>query len=139
MIDPIPLLISSLHFFTHKSVQFASLGFPDGLVVKNTSTHTGDAGDTGSIPGPGGSHLPGSHNYCSPRAVDTRAPGLVVLCPTTREQPSQLEAVKENPCPATNTQLAKNKERKLISKKEKKEIPKIFVISLIRKGLNSQA
>ena len=62
MIDPIPLLISSLHFFTHKSDYFACLGFPDGLVVKNPSTHTGDAGDIGLIPGSGRSPGEGNGN-----------------------------------------------------------------------------
>ena len=51
-------------------------GFPGGTVVKNPPAN---AGDTGSIPGPGRSHMPkpvhracalepSSHNYWGPRA-----------------------------------------------------------------------
>ena len=41
----------------HKRAQFASayVGFPGGTVVKNPAATAGDAGDTGSIPGSGGS------------------------------------------------------------------------------------
>ena len=46
-----------------KSLQFP--GFPGGAVVKNPPAN---AGDTGSSPGPGRSHMPGAtkpmrHNY----------------------------------------------------------------------------
>ena len=38
------------------------LAFPDGSVVKNTPVNTGDAGDTGSIPGSGRSPGEGNGN-----------------------------------------------------------------------------
>ena len=46
----------------HKSLAF-SQGFPGGLVVKNPAVN---AGDTGSIPGPGRFHV-----QLSPRATTT--------------------------------------------------------------------
>ena len=35
-------------------------GFPDGIVLKNLPANTGDAGDIGSVPGPG--RFPGAEN-----------------------------------------------------------------------------
>ena len=49
-------------------------GFPGGSVVKNLPANVGD---TGSIPGPGRSHVPWSNQ--------ARAPQLLSLCPATRE------------------------------------------------------
>ena len=43
------------------------MGFPDDSVVKNLPTNAGDVGDTGSIPGSGGSPGGGNGNplqYC---------------------------------------------------------------------------
>ena len=44
--------------------------FPSGLVVKNPSAN---AGDMGSIPGPGRFHIPQSRNFC-------KASELVLMC-----------------------------------------------------------
>ena len=41
-----------------KLLQYAELGFPGGTVVKNPPAN---AGDTGSIPGPGSSDMPRSN------------------------------------------------------------------------------
>ena len=49
-------------------------GFPGDSVVKNPSD---DAGDTGSIPDPGRSHLPCSNEACAPQ--------LLSLCSRTLE------------------------------------------------------
>ena len=49
-------------------------GFPGGTVVENPPAN---AGDTGSIPGPGRSHMPRS-NYA-------RVPQLLSLCSRARE------------------------------------------------------
>ena len=50
------------------------LDFPGGTVVKNPPAN---AGDTGSSPGPGISHMP--------RSNKARAPQLLSLCATTTE------------------------------------------------------
>ena len=52
-------------------------GFPDGSVVKNLPA---DAGDTGSNPDPGRSHMPQS-SHC----VATTEPLLLRLCSATRK------------------------------------------------------
>ena len=44
--------------------------FPSGLVVKNPSAN---AGDMGSVPGPGRFHIPQSRNFC-------KASELVLMC-----------------------------------------------------------
>ena len=48
--------------------------FPSGTVVKNSPAN---AGDTGSSPGPGRSHMP--------RSNKARAPQLLSLCSTAHE------------------------------------------------------
>ena len=53
---------------------FARSGFPGGAVVKNLQAN---AGDRGSSPGPGRSHMPWS-NYA-------RAPQLLSLCSRARK------------------------------------------------------
>ena len=64
-------------------------GFPGGAVVKNPPAN---AGDTGSIPGPGRSHMP--------RSNWARAPQLLSLPSRTREpqllKPSGLEPMLRN-------------------------------------------
>ena len=55
---------------THPSLNGLSWGFPGGSVVKNPPAN---AGDTGSIPGPGRSHL---HSATTPRGQATEAPAL---------------------------------------------------------------
>ena len=59
-------------------------GFPGGTVVKNPPA---SAGDTGSSPGPGRSHMP--------RRNEARAPQLLSLCSRAHEpqllKPTRLE------------------------------------------------
>ena len=50
------------------------MGFPGGAVVKNPPAN---AGDTGSIPGPGISHMPWRNWACAPQ--------LLSLCSRARE------------------------------------------------------
>ena len=61
-------------------------GFPGGAVVKNPPAN---AGDTGSIPGPGRSHMPQSNK--------AHVPQLLSLCSRAREpqllKPAHLEPV----------------------------------------------
>ena len=47
-----------LHSVDQDSYKELTRGFPDGTVVKNPPAN---AGDTGSIPGPGRSHMPRSN------------------------------------------------------------------------------
>ena len=54
-------------------------GFPGGAVVENLPAN---AGDMGSIPGLGGSHIPRSNWAHEPRLLSLR---VWSLCPTTRE------------------------------------------------------
>ena len=65
------------------------LGFPGGAVDKNLPAN---AGDTGSIPGPGRSHMPWSN--------EARAPQLLSLRSRAREpqllKPAHLEPVLRN-------------------------------------------
>ena len=42
------------------------MGFPGGAVVKNPPAN---AGDTGSSPGPGRSHMPRSNKACKPQLL----------------------------------------------------------------------
>ena len=44
--------------------------FPGGAVVKNLPAN---AGDTGSSPGPGRSHMPQSNQACAPQLLSLRA------------------------------------------------------------------
>ena len=55
------------------------MGFPGGAVVENLPA---DAGDTGSGPGLGGSHMPGSGWAREPQIVSLR---VWSLCSATRE------------------------------------------------------
>ena len=54
-------------------------GFPGGAVLENLPA---DAGDTGSSPGPGGSHMPRSNWASEPQLLSLR---IWSLCSTTRE------------------------------------------------------
>ena len=54
--------------------ELEGLGFPGGTVVKNPPAN---AGDTGSSPGPGRSHMP--------RSNEARVPQLLSLCFRARE------------------------------------------------------
>ena len=58
----------------HVIIQNAWWGFPGGAVVKNPPAN---AGDTGSSPSPGRSHMP--------RCNKARAPQLLSLCSRARE------------------------------------------------------
>ena len=102
-----------------------SQGFPGSLVVKNTPAN---AGDTGSIPGPGRSHMPWSNQVCEPQLLSlchqARNPQLLKpVCPAAcapQEKPLQREArapqvesgtrspplaaVRESPCTAMKAQ-----------------------------------
>ena len=55
------------------------VGFPGGAVVRNLPAN---AGDTGSSPGPGRSHMPRSNWACEPQLLSLR---VWSLCPATRE------------------------------------------------------
>ena len=54
-------------------------GFPGGAVVKSPPAN---AGDTGSSPGLGGSHVPRSNWACEPQLLSLR---VWSLCSATRE------------------------------------------------------
>ena len=54
-------------------------GFPGGAMVENPPAN---AGDTGSSPGLGGSHMPWSNCACEPQLLSLR---VWSLCSTTRE------------------------------------------------------
>ena len=60
--------------------------FPGGTVVKNPPAN---AGDTGSSPVPGRSHMPRSNWACAPQLLSLRSralePQLLSLCATTTE------------------------------------------------------
>ena len=55
------------------------LGFPGGAVVENLPAN---AGDTGSSPGLGRSHMPQSNEACEPQLLSLR---VWSLCSATRE------------------------------------------------------
>ena len=59
---------------------------PGGAVVKNLPDN---AGDTGSSPGPGRSHMPRSHQASAPQLLSlcsrAREPSLLSPCATTTE------------------------------------------------------
>ena len=63
------LFLFSKHYNNNKS-KTKNMGFPGGLVIKNLPAN---AGDTGSIPGPGRFHMPVCHNHWD-RALES------VLC-----------------------------------------------------------
>ena len=74
------------------------MGFPGGAVVENLPAN---AGDTGSSPGLGGSHMPRSSWACVPQLLSLC---VWILCSTTREA-----TTVRGPCAATKTNAAKNK------------------------------
>ena len=61
-------------------------GFPGGAVVENLPAN---AGDTGSSPGPGRSHMPWSNKARAPQLLSLRSrarePQLLSPCATTTE------------------------------------------------------
>ena len=62
----------------NKEINIECWGFPEGLVVKNLPV---DAGDMGSIPDLGRSHIPQSNHTCVPQLLSlysgARKPQLV--------------------------------------------------------------
>ena len=85
------------------------LGFPGGAVVENLPAN---AGDTGSSPGLGRSHMPRSNQAREPQLLSLR---VWSLCSTTRgrdsvrpahrdEEWSPLAATRESPHTETKTQ-----------------------------------
>ena len=82
-------------------------------MVKNLPAN---AEDTGSIPGPGGSHMSWSNNYAhallglnlTPGATTSKATAMRSLCTPAREQPP-LSTTRESLYTATKTKTAKNK------------------------------
>ena len=68
------------------NLKSVSQGFAGGTVVKNPPAN---AGDTGSSPGPGGSHMPGSSWACAPQLQSLRSraqePQLLSPSATTTE------------------------------------------------------
>ena len=61
-------------------MKFRFLVFPGGSLLKNLPAN---AGDTGSIPGPGSSHMPQSNEACAPQLLTlcSRAPEPQPLSP----------------------------------------------------------
>ena len=100
-------------------------GFPGGTVVKNPPAN---AGDTGSSPGPGRSHMPWSNQAREPQLLSlcSRAHVPQLLDPTrlvpvlhnkrshrnNKEQPL-LTATRESPCTATKTQCSQKQINKI--------------------------
>ena len=72
-----------------KDLKATILGFPGGAVVENLPAN---AGDTGSSPGLGRSHMPRSNWACEPQLLSLR---VWSLCYTTREA-----ATVRGPCTA---------------------------------------
>ena len=84
-----------------------SRGFPGGAVVKNPSAN---AGDTGSSPGLGRSHMPRSNEACAPQLLSLRSracePQLLkpmrlepMLCnKRSHHNKSPLTTTKSSPC-----------------------------------------
>ena len=70
-----------------------SSGFPGGVVAKNPPAN---AGDTGSSPGPGRSHMPRSNEARAPQLLSPRATTTEARAPRARapqqEKPLQWEA-----------------------------------------------
>ena len=67
-------------------------GFPGGTVVKNPPAN---AGDTGSIPGPGRSHMPQSNEACAPQLLSLQATTTEARVPQLLK-PARLEPVLRN-------------------------------------------
>ena len=69
------------------------MDFPGGAVVKNPPAN---AGDTGSSPGPGRSHMPRSNTACTPQLLSPRATTTEACVPrvhaSQQEKPPQWEA-----------------------------------------------
>ena len=67
-------------------IKILSWDFPGGAVVRNPPAN---AGDMGSIPGPGGSHMPWSNEARAPQLLGLRSracePQLLSPCGTTTE------------------------------------------------------
>ena len=94
----------------NRSFKRAVLGFPGGALVENLPSN---AGDTGSSPGLGGSHMPRSGWACEPQLLNLR---VWSLCSATREaaivkRPAHcdeewplLAATRESPRTETKTQ-----------------------------------
>ena len=88
-------------------------GFPGGAVVKNPPAN---AGDTGSSPGPGGSHMPRSNQEHAPQLLSLR---VWSLCSATRDRAGErpahrdeewppLVTTRESPRTETKTQHSQN-------------------------------
>ena len=100
----------SLHLLTHTGVKKITGTFPGGPEVKNLPA---TAGDTGSTPGLGRSHVPWSNGACVPQLLIlcSRVPALQQdksLCNKpahNREQPLHA-ATRGTLCAATKTQCS---------------------------------
>ena len=94
----------------NQDLKMENFGFPGGTVVENLPA---DAGDTGSSPGLGGSHMSRSDCACEPQLLSLR---IWSLCSATREaaivkRPARhdgewppLAATRESPHTETKTQ-----------------------------------
>ena len=71
------MLIKNIYFMCFQN--YFLLGFPGGAVVENLPAN---AGDTGSRPGLGGSHMPRSNQAREPQLLSLR---VWSLCSATRE------------------------------------------------------
>ena len=63
------------------NIKKSKWGFPGGAVVKNPPAN---AGDTGSSPGPGRSHMPQSNQARAPQLLSLRATTTEASAPTAR-------------------------------------------------------
>ena len=104
-------LLYSIHFSLPVTICFKNgmLGFPGGAVVENLPAN---AGDMGSIPGLGRSHMPQSNWAHEPQLLSLR---VWSLCSATRGHDSErlayrdeewppLAATRESPSTETKTQ-----------------------------------
>ena len=74
------VLLTTPHTVSQKNfLKIHNTGFPGGAVVENLPAN---AGDTGSSPGLGRSHMPRSNWACEPRLLSLR---VWSLCSATRE------------------------------------------------------
>ena len=73
------ILIGTSRESQHSNKIYSNRGFPSGAVVENLPAN---AGDTGSSPGLGGSHMPWSNYAHEPQLLSLR---VCSLCSTTRE------------------------------------------------------
>ena len=102
-------------------------GFPGGAVVENLPA---SAGDTGSSPGLGGSHMPRSNWAREPQLLNLR---VWSLCSTTREA-----AIVRGPCTAMKSGPRSPQLEKALAQKQRPNTAKNKLINLKKKNKNKQ-